>query len=441
MTAPAETPQAPAPSVDGNVPLTHEVTTYDLSVTGHLPDALRGRYVRNGPNSPPGREQFPFLADGMVHGVELRDGRAVSYRNRWVRTPSLETGEPYRFGPDGTRDLTVGPANTSVVRHAGRVLACVESALPYQLRGDLSTVGAFDFGGVLRTAMTAHPKTCPVTGELLFFGYDVVPPYLTWHVADATGALVRSGTVDLPEPVMMHDFAITRTRMLFLDLPVVFDAEAFATGFPFRWSDEHGARIGVLPREPAAGEQPRWYDIEPGYVFHTLNAWDAPDGRVVLVGVRYDSLWRHGPADFSAARLHRWVLDLVTGTVVEERLDDRPVEFPRLDERRVGLPPRFGYAVGSGNDPALVRYDLESGQTLVRRTGGRRLGEAVHVPAGPAAAEDDGWLLYLVADPERGAHDLEVVAAGDLTGEPVARVHLPVRVPDGFHGAWLPDDA
>ncbi|MFJ5998722.1 hypothetical protein [Streptomyces sp. NPDC092370] len=31
------------------------------------------------------------------------------------------------------------------------------------------------------------------------------------------------------------------------------------------------------------------------------------------------------------------------------------------------------------------------------------------------------------------------VRAGAITGEPVARIHLPGRVPPGFHGSWIPD--
>ncbi|MET7708337.1 carotenoid oxygenase family protein [Micromonospora sp. NPDC005413] len=37
------------------------------------------------------------------------------------------------------------------------------------------------------------------------------------------------------------------------------------------------------------------------------------------------------------------------------------------------------------------------------------------------------------------ASDLVILAAQDFTGKPVARVHLPARVPLGFHGSWVPD--
>jgi carotenoid cleavage dioxygenase-like enzyme len=44
-----------------------------------------------------------------------------------------------------------------------------------------------------------------------------------------------------------------------------------------------------------------------------------------------------------------------------------------------------------------------------------------------------------VHNPDRSAADLVILAAQDFTGEPVARVHLPARIPLGFHGSWIPD--
>ena len=110
-------------------PVSEEVTAFDLSVQGKIPEALRGRYVRNGPNQRSGPPGHWFFGDGMLHGVELRDGSARWYRNRWVRTKAL-AGEGEFVSADGTVDYTVGVANTHIVEHAGRLLALVESSLP-----------------------------------------------------------------------------------------------------------------------------------------------------------------------------------------------------------------------------------------------------------------------------------------------------------------------
>ena len=150
-------------------PVTDELTAFDLPVGGAIPPELNGWYLRNGPNPRQATGHW-FTGDGMVHGVRLENGRAAWYRNRWVRTDSFENPIPL-YNADRTRNLHAGVANTHVMRHAGKTLALVESSLPYQITNDLETLGAYDFDGKLVDSMTAHPKICPTTGELHFFGY------------------------------------------------------------------------------------------------------------------------------------------------------------------------------------------------------------------------------------------------------------------------------
>ncbi len=130
----------------------------------------------------------------------------------------------------------------------------------------------------------------------------------------------------------------------------------------------------------------------------------------------------------------------------EERLDDRGQEFPRVDERLVGRPHRYGYAVSSAASPvatlegAIIRHDFAAGTSTVRRLGRDATpGEAVFVPRADEAAEDDGWLLALVYSKESDSSALHILDTADLTGDPQAVVELPQRVPVGFHGNWVPD--
>ncbi|MGH9031930.1 MAG: carotenoid oxygenase family protein [Acidimicrobiia bacterium] len=431
-----------------------ELSARDLPVTGTIPRALQGRYLRNGPNpivDPDPAMYHWFTGDGMLHAVELRDGRAVSYRNRWVRTDAAAaalgetpiTGQPDDVFPGGSSS-----ANTHVVSHAGRTLALVEVCLPTEVRPDLSTVGRYDFGGTLRASMTAHPKLDPVTGEMLFFGYDVMgPPWLRFHVVDRDGALVRTEEIDIRGPAMVHDFAITERHVVFFDLPVVFDLELVGKQpFPFAWRPDYGARVGVMPRDGGNADV-RWLDVELCYVYHPLNAYD--DGNDVVVDVvRHETMFaddRYGPAD-RPTTLDRWTIDPTGSKVVAERIDDHPQELPRVDERLVGRRHRFGYAptfsvAGGGVQfGGLVKHDLVARTTVERTFGaGQSAGEAVFVPESPEAGEDEGWLLSLVYDAERDASDLVILDAADFAGAEVGRVHLPQRVPYGFHGSWLPD--
>jgi carotenoid cleavage dioxygenase len=413
-----------------------ETEAVDLRVRGALPPELTGDYVRNGPNPLPGSgEQHPFLGDGMLHGVRLAGGRARSYRNRWVRTRSY-LGQTRYLKPFGRVDLTASVANTSVVAHAGRILALVESSFPYEVTRDLATVGPFDFGGRLKTPFTAHPKRCPVTGELHAYGMSILPGGLTYHRIDAAGTLIESRPVKVKRVTMMHDFALTQSAAVFFDLPVVFDLTRAVRGaMPFRWDDGYGARIGIVPR---AGGAARWYAIDPCYVFHIANAYD--DGeRTVVDAVRYPEMWRNGTA-IGNGHLHRWTIDRATGAVTETQLAAETIEFPRCDERVATLAYRYAYATGGDEDAgyALVRYDLARGTAAQHRFApGTFPGEFTFVPAHAGAAEDHGWLLGFVYDAGRDASDLVVLDATDVAAAPVAAVELPVRVPFGFHGAWL----
>ena len=425
-------------------PVVDEISAVDLPVSGTIPNALAGRYLRNGPNPASGTAAHWFFGDGMIHGVRLEEGRASWYRNRYVRTTKYER-QLGAMDPETIGDRTASSANTHILAHAGRIWALEEGHLPYEVSPELDTIGCDDFGGRLTTAFTAHPKLCPETGELHFFGYGVVPPYLTYHVLDAAGTLVHSAPVTVAKPTMMHDFMITRDHAIFMDLPVVFDLDAFRHGgMPFGWDDTYGARVGIMPRFGTDADV-RWFEVDPCYVFHPLNAF--ADGSTVVCDVgRHATMWRDSMDDFAPALLHRWTFDLEQGTVAERPLDDVSHSFPRVDDRIVGFRHRFGWATaprpgsdGSRDDGgAVVKYDLRQETSTICDFGpGVHPGEFVFVRETDSSAEDEGWAMGFVYDAATDRSDLVILDAADAA--PVARVHLPRRVPYGFHGSWISD--
>jgi carotenoid cleavage dioxygenase len=230
-------------------PVTEEQTLTKLKVTGSIPAELDGRYVRNGANPLSGISDHPFFGDGMVHGVRIRDGKAEWYRNRYVQTPFITNPSVDVLDPSVVLDMKSSKANTHVVGHAGKILALEEGHFPFVLDGDLATVGATDFGGVLKGSFTAHPKICPVTGELLAFGYSPIEPYLRYLRVSAEGELVQTEDITVGGPTMMHDFNITQNHVIFMDLPAVFDLQLAAKGeMPIHWDDSYPARLGIMPR-------------------------------------------------------------------------------------------------------------------------------------------------------------------------------------------------
>lgn len=447
-----------SPYLLGNyAPVHEEVTEERLDVTGSLPEELDGRYLRIGPNpidADPSTYHW-FMGSGMVHGVRLRDGRAEWYRNRWVRSADVaaQLGEPAPAGP-ATEGATFSP-NTNVIGVAGRTFAIVEGGpKPFELDDLLDTVGPCDFGGTLPHGYSAHPKVDPATGALHSVNYYWARPgLLEYTVVGPDATVVHRTDLAVPGSPMVHDVAITETHVVVFDLPVVFSLDDAMSGasFPYAWDPAYGARLGVLPLGGDGGEV-TWFEIDPCYVFHAMNAYDATgaDGheRVVLDLVRHDRVFdqhRLGP-DEGRPTLWRYELDLVSGGVTAAPLGDTTQEFPRVDERRVGRPYRYGWSTSvaatgaDGVDGAeLVRTDHATGAEERHVFGdGRAAGEAVFVPRHPDAEEDDGYLLTFVHDAATGRSDLEVLAAADLSGGPVAVVHLPVRVPFGFHGNWVP---
>ncbi|MDH3641369.1 MAG: carotenoid oxygenase family protein [Gammaproteobacteria bacterium] len=425
-------------------PVTEERTLTELKVTGAIPAELDGRYVRTGANPLSGTSAHPFFGDGMVHGVRLRDGKAEWYRNRYVQTPFITNPGVDVMDPSVMMDMKSSKANTHVVGHAGKILVLEEGHFPYVVDGDLETVGATDFDGVLKGSFTAHPKICPVTGELLAFGYSAMEPYLRYLRVSADGKLVQTENITVGGPTMMHDFNVTENHVIFMDLPAVFNMELAMSGdMPIRWDENYPARLGVMPRN-GTDAQVKWFDINPCYVFHPMNSYEDGD-KIVLDVARFSHIWRDSSMDFPAPDLWRWTIDTSTGKVLEEQVDDRSAEFPRVADSVIGLKHRYGYmmTMSGSDDPVnasggILKYDREKGERSEIEFGrGRVGGEPVFAPAASGKGEDDGYLMTYVYDAQSDSSSLVIMDAATMDNTPVASVELP-RVPSGFHGSWIP---
>ncbi len=447
MSAPATT-EKPFHLQGNFAPVTEEVTGTDLPVEGAIPPELSGLYVRQSANPVTGTSPHWFMGEGMVHGVRLEAGRAAWYRNRYVKTPYLENPDVQRISNEGVIDRTVSKANTHVLKHGGKILALEEGSFPYVLDDQLETVGWTDYDGKLTSAFSAHPKICPVTGEMLSFGYGQFEPYLVYLRVSPDGKLVQSEEITVTGPTMMHDFAVSEKHALFLDLPVVFSLEDALKGtMPFRWSDDYPARIGVMPRTGGNADV-KWFDVEPCYIFHTLNAWDEGN-TVVLDACHNTEVWRSAGDMQGEGKLtlRRFRFDLETGNAKEETLDDRPMEFPRVAAGVVGQKNRYGFTLrlDTGSDEpefvGVLKSDLQTGKSELHDYGaGRNSSEPVFVTAqGADPNSDEGWVMSYVYDEGSGKSELVVLDATDMAKAPVARVTLPQRVPYGFHGSWIPD--
>lgn len=444
-----------SPYLEGNyAPVADEVTEFNLPVSGTIPPELVGRFVRNGPNpitTPDMESHHWFLGDGMVHGLRIADGKAAWFRNRYVGSEAVVS----LLGADrtGSPPAAFG-ANTNVIGHGGQTLAIVEAGQkPVALTYELDTVGVTDFSGTLPTGFSAHPKVDPLTGELHAMCYHWPDQVDKVHyvVVGPDGRVTKAVEIPTPTMPMIHDMGLTQTYAAVFDLPVAVSIEMAMAGarFPLAWQPGYNARIGLLRRDADTSDDITWCEIDPCFAYHPLNSYDTEDGKVVIDVCEYDRMFdndTNGPLRDSSPRLARWTVDPNAGSVRRETLDDYVQEFPRVNDAYANQPYRYGYLAGGSLDGAgnwfgsTVKHDLERGTSEVRAHGaGREPGEPVFVPREGSAAEDDGWILAFVYDTDRDSSDLVILAADDITGDEVARVTLPQRVPNGFHGNWIPD--
>ena len=433
--------------LQGNwAPVKEELTVSDLEVKGEVPKEINGLYIRNGMNPRSGFSDHWFFGNGMLHGFNFEDGK-VSYKNRYVRTPYYEKDLDI-IG--SFEDLSASPANTHIIKHADKFLALEEAHLPWEVDENLETKGAYDFNGKLKGAMTAHPRTCPKTGELLFFSYSVMSePYLTYYRVNPAGKLVQIEPIELPRAVMMHDWNVTENHVVFMDLPIISDMNlAVETGSPFGFKPEFGARLGVMPRE-GSNSDVRWFDIDPCYVFHPLNSYEEGN-KIILHVCRQQEAMVGGFQDIyggetTVARLWKWTIDLELGSVKEEQIDDAPCDFPRIDDRKIGFKNDYGYFTTLKTDVEsltigrhLLKYDLVNDKRLTHDLGENVTGgEALFVPRTANSSEDDGWVISLAYEAETDRSKLLIINSQDFESAPVAEIYAPQRVPNGAHGSWV----
>ncbi len=455
-----------------------EYDAWDLEVDGEIPEGLDGVYLRNteNPLMPSIGRYHPFDGDGMLHAIAFSNGEAV-YRNRFVRTSGLlaeqDAGEalwaglaepPHRTVADygwGARTMMKDSSSTDVVVHRGKALSSF-----YQC-GDLYRLdpvtlepdGVETWGGAFPAAgVSAHTKVDPRTGELLFFNYSTEAPFMHYGVVDRHGELVHYTPIPLPGPRLPHDMAFTENFAILNDFPLFWDPGALEAGYYApRFHRDMASRFAVIPRRGGA-EDIRWFEGDPTFVLHWINAHEDGD-EIVLDGFFEDDpapdpepgdsledlMFRYLDMHRMKPRAHRWRFNLQTGTTTEERLSDTTMEFGMINPTRAGVANRYSFNAlpchGWFGFEGLIKHDLKTGsEETVRLESGVFNSETVMAPRPGATAEDDGWLITFTSDLRTDESHCVIWDASDPTSGEVARIRLPERISSGTHATWAGAD-
>lgn len=454
-----------------------EWDAFELEVVeGEIPPDLEGVYLRNteNPVHPAIGLYHPFDGDGMLHQIAFGGGQA-NYRNRFVRTDGFraeqEAAESLWAGfydvPEnskrdgwGARGRMKDASSTDVIVHNGQALTTFwQCGDVYQLdprtladNGKAPWVEQFPSP----TGVSAHPKLDERTGELLVFGYSAEAPFMHYGVVDPAGKLVHSIDVPLPGPRLPHDMAFTENYAILNDLPLFWDPELLAAGVHLpTFFPDIPTRFAVVPRRGST-EEIRWFEADPTYVLHWINAYEDGD-EIVLDGFfqhdptpqprpgesKMASLYRYVDLARLKARPHRWRLNLRTGLVKEEPLSERVMEFGMVNGGIYGTPYRYSYNMtaepGMFLFDGLVKHDLQTGREERYAFGDGVYGsETPFAPRPGATAEDDGYLVTFTTDLVRDVSECLVFDAAAVVDGPVARVRLPERISSGTHSCWTP---
>lgn len=473
-TVPHRDPDPNHPYTSGAwTPVFDEYDADDLEVIGEIPKDIDGIYVRNSENPAFGSIGLyhPFDGDGMIHTMSFRDGKA-SYKNRFVRTKGLmaeiEAGKPLWAGIAEDPRLSTRPgwgahggikdsSSTDVVVHAGKILStfyqCGEG---YRL--DPYTMEQFGTEGwVPLDGISAHPKLDENTGELLFFNYSTHAPYMHYGVVGPDNKLKHYIPIPVPGPRLPHDMAFTKNYSIIADLPLFWDADILAKGrHAARFHRDIPTRFAIVPRY-GQPEDIRWFEADPTYVLHWMNAWEEGD-EIVLDGYfqedpapkpldapggdpRLGQLMAYLDENSFKPKLHRWRFNLKTGAVSESHLDDRLLEFGSFNQTYGGEKSRYLYSTftkpGWFLFEGLVKHDFETGKSETLNFGEGRFGsEAPFAPRVGARSEDDGYIVSFITDMVENRSECVLIDAQNIADGPVCRIILPHRISSGTHATW-----
>ena len=433
--------------LQGNYKPVHDLLDQDnLEVVGEIPTDLNGAYMRNGPNPAfdPISYTYPFDGDGMIHAVYIQNGKA-RYKNRYVQTDGLTVEQRAGHAVYGGVMHPIEPntfkngAFINIIQQQEQLIALYEGDCAYTLDKELTTTGKWQPGTDQPLKIGPHPRLDPQTGERWFLNYDIKPPYITLHKIDSNGKLTQTIPVDSDHPYMIHDFVLTQNYIIFFECPVYFDLKALENnGNILQWRPEIGTKIKVVSCETGNVKS---FKTDPFFIFHFANGHERGNELIIdyVQHSAFHFLKQPKPVELSLVQTK---VDLDTGSINHEILDkDGHIEFPRINDDYTGKPYRYIYCpkkIDCDHFNTLTKYDTQEHKMILHPFGHSiELGEAVFVAKPSAKTEDDGYLIAFAYNQLNDASELLILDAKGIDQDPLARIKMPRRIPNGLHGNWI----
>jgi carotenoid cleavage dioxygenase-like enzyme len=425
------------------------------------PELVGVVYLRNGPNPYLMEENLHlFDGDGMIHVCEFEKD-SLLYYNKWIETGKLITERYYKMpiynrlnklnGVDIFKNLVnkyiyntldifnsnknskkkfqgEGNANTSIIQHAGKLLALNEMDYPYQLalqNSRIRTVDRYDFNGKLKHNVNAHPKIDDKTGDMIILGYSLFKsPYCQVSYVNKRGELYKTINIDIPYPILIHDFGLTDNYVIVLDLPLQFNIWKILTSeFPIKYNSEMKSRMGLLDRR---SNNIKWLEFkEPQMIFHIANTWEQ-NGVIVMYAFCYDT------ETFDINKMDKQRPILYKFTIKDDVINSHKVgtcygEFPEVVN--FGKQEKYIYycKISELGFTGIIKHDTETDESI-----------SIELPENKYCGEVNihkNKLLTYVYDVKKDKSELWIINTDSLQLE--KQIKLNCRVPFGFHGLVL----
>lgn len=477
-------------------------------VSGRVPAELTGTLYRAGP----GRIRLGaykyehwFDGDGYLTAIEL-DGEKNTVRccGRYVETARWKA-QRASDGGDGENDETVGasgvavrgawtqasaglanlgqfptnPANTSVIVHAGKLLACCEGGPPVEMDpATLATKGEVVFGSQLPMGFSAHSKQDPRDGTIYTWGLNK-PPAIGLSVAkiDKNGKVLNvtglPGSQPFPEFTLLHDCAMSENYLTFFVCPwILAPGNALRAisglrsfGHSFEWSEDRETWMVVMRKSDLSVVHAK--NIPSFSSYHTCDSYEE-DGKLKVLycrlrGDRTDLERMFGnmyEAKWSSKHyndLHEMTIDIATGEVRDELALPTNADGERDFTKMIGMEfpavspevsskrkPKYVYTLANscgehGYFDAIQKLNLETKTAETRLSAKGHFPHECHfIPKRGATSEDAGYVIHVEYDANRDAANVVVIDAERIEDDPVAVIALPMHVPYTFHGEFVP---